>query len=32
MPFRKIEDEIEACVFNKIDNRKICHDEKFREY
>jgi len=30
MPFRKIEDEIEACAFNKIDNReirKICHDE-----
>ena len=23
MPFRKIEDEIEACAFNKIDNRKI---------
>ena len=30
MPFRKIEDEIEGCVFKKIDNRKIrkiCHDE-----
>ena len=30
MPFRKIEDEIEACAFNKIDNRKIrriCHLE-----
>ena len=30
MPFRKIEDEIEACAFKKIDNRKIrkiCHDE-----
>ena len=30
MPFRKIEDEIKACAFNKIDNRKIrkiCHDE-----
>ena len=30
MPFRKIEDEIEACAFNKIDNRKIrriCHPE-----
>jgi len=30
MPFRKIEDEIEACSFNKIDNRKtrrICHQE-----
>ena len=28
MPFKKIEDEIEACTFNKIDNRKtrrICH-------
>ena len=31
MPIRKIEDEIEGCVFKKIDNRKIrkiCHDEK----
>jgi len=30
MPFRKIEDEIEASAFNKIDNRKIrriCHLE-----
>jgi len=30
MPFKKIEDEIESCVFKKIDNRKIrkiCHDE-----
>jgi len=30
MSFRKIEDEIEACTFNKIDNRKtrrICHLE-----
>jgi len=30
MPFRKIEDEIEASAFKKIDNRKIrkiCHDE-----
>jgi len=30
MPFKKIEDEIEACVFKKIDNRKIlkiCHQE-----
>ena len=30
MSFRKIEDEIKACVFNKIDNRKIrkiCHDK-----
>jgi len=30
MPFGKIEDEIEACVFKKNDNRKIrrlCHDE-----
>jgi len=30
MPFRKIEDEIEACAFNKIVNRKIrriCHLE-----
>ena len=30
MEFRKIEDEIEGCVFKKIDNRKIrkiCHDE-----
>ena len=30
MEFRKIQDEIEGCVFKKIDNRKIrkiCHDE-----
>ena len=27
MEFRKIEDEIQGCVFKKIDNRKICHDE-----
>ena len=30
MEFRKIEDEIQSCVFKKIDNRKIrkiCHDE-----
>ena len=30
MPFRKIKDEIEACAFNKINNRKIrriCHLE-----
>jgi len=30
MPFKKIEDEVLACVFNKIDNRKIkriCHEE-----
>ena len=30
MSFRKIEDEIEGCVFKKIDHRKIrkiCHDE-----
>jgi len=30
MPFRKIEDEIKACAFNKINNRKtrrICHQE-----
>ena len=30
MPFKQIEDEIEACAFNKIDNRKIrriCHLE-----
>ena len=23
MPFKKIEDEVLACAFNKIDNRKI---------
>ena len=30
MEFRKIEVEIQGCVFKKIDNRKIrkiCHDE-----
>jgi len=30
VPSKKIEDEIEACNFNKIDNRKtrrICHQE-----
>jgi len=30
MPFKKIEDEVLACAFNKIDNRKtrrICHEE-----
>ena len=30
MPFKKMEDEVLACVFNKIDNRKtrrIFHEE-----
>jgi len=30
MPFKKIEDEVLACAFNKIDNRKtrrICPEE-----
>ena len=30
MPFREIKDEINGCVFKKIDNRKIrrlCHQE-----
>jgi len=29
MPFKKIEDEVLACAFNKIDTRKtrICHEE-----
>jgi len=30
MPFKKIEDEVLACAFNKIDNRKtrkIFHEE-----
>ena len=30
MPFREIKDEINGCVFKKIDNRKIrrlCHEE-----
>jgi len=30
MPFKKIEDEVLACAFNKIDNRKrrkIFHDK-----
>jgi len=34
MPFKKIEDEVLACAFNKIDNRKIRRksSRKFREY
>jgi len=30
MSFKKIEDEVLACAFNKIDNgktRRICHEE-----
>lgn len=23
MPFRRVEDEVQACVFNKLQNRKV---------